>query len=77
MPKKEMDAHLKGIFVEMLSAFDQFSPYAIDPFLSELEEYLSQNQLNPIVNHMKRFDFDGAKQETVKIAKILNIDLER
>jgi len=77
MPKKEMDVpHLKKLFIEMLAAFDQFSPYAIEPFLSELKEYLSQDQLSPIVKHMERFDFDGAKQETVKLAKILKIDLE-
>ncbi|MBL7204031.1 MAG: Hpt domain-containing protein, partial [Desulfobacteraceae bacterium] len=77
MPKKEMDvAHLKALFIEMLAAFDQFSPSAIEPFLSELKEYLSQDQLNPIVNHMERFDFDGAKQETVILAKTLKIDLE-
>jgi len=67
---------MKALFIEMLPAFDQFSPYAIEPFLSELKEYLSQDQLNPTVNHMERFDFDGAKQETVKLAKALKIDLE-
>ncbi|MBL7205710.1 MAG: response regulator [Desulfobacteraceae bacterium] len=77
MPKKEMDvAHLKELFIKMLAAFDEFSPNAIEPFLSELKAYLSQDQLNPVVNHMERFDFDGAKQETVKIAKMLKVDLE-
>ncbi|MBL7225662.1 MAG: PAS domain S-box protein [Desulfobacteraceae bacterium] len=77
MPKKEMDiAHLRALFIEMLAAFDQFSPYAIEPFLAELKEYLSQDQLSPIVAHMERFDFDGAKQETVKLAKTLKIALE-
>ena len=77
MPKKEMDMpHLTALFIEMLATFDQFSPYAIEPFLSDLKEYLSQDQLNPIVKHMERFDFDGAKQETVKLAKTLKIDLD-
>jgi hypothetical protein len=60
----------------MLAAFDQFSPYVIEPFLSELKEYLSHDQLTPIVKHMEKFDFDGAKQETVKLANTLNINLE-
>jgi len=60
----------------MLAALDQFNPYAIEPFLSELKEYLSQDQLSPIVNHMEQFDFDGTKQETFKLAKTLRIDLE-
>jgi len=76
--KKEMDAaYLKELFIKMLAAFDQFSPYAIEPFLSELKEYLSQDQLNPIVAYMERFDFDGAKQETVRLAKALKIDLDK
>ena len=77
MLKKEMDiAHLKELLIKMLAAFDQFNPYAIEPFLSEMKTYLSKDQLNPIVKHMERFDFDGAKQETVKLAKTLQIDLE-
>jgi len=76
MPKKKMDvAHLKELFIKMLAAFDQFSPYAIEPFLSELKAYLSQDQLNPIVKHVERFDFDGAKQATVNLSKTLQIDL--
>jgi len=78
MPKKEMDiAHLTALFIKMFAAFDLFSPSVVEPFLSELKEYLSQDQLSPIVNHMERFDFDGAKQETVKLAKTLKIDLEK
>ena len=77
MPKKEMDMpHLTELFIKMLAAFDQFSPYAIQPFLSELKEYLSQDQLSPIVAHVERFDFDGAIQETAKLAETLRIDLE-
>ena len=67
--------YLTALFIKMLAAFDHYSPDVIEPVLSELKEYLSQDQLNPIVNHMERFDFDGAKQETVKLAKILKIDL--
>ncbi len=77
MPKKEMDVpRLKELFAEMLAAFDQFSPYAIQPFLSELEKYLLQDQLYPIVKHVERFDFDEAKRETVNLTSSLNIDLE-
>jgi HPt (histidine-containing phosphotransfer) domain-containing protein len=76
-PKKEIEvAHLKALFIDMIAAFDQFSPDVIEPFLSELKEYLSQDQLNPIVKHMERFDFDGAKQETVNLTKTLKIDLD-
>ncbi|MBL7216678.1 MAG: response regulator, partial [Desulfobacteraceae bacterium] len=78
MPKKEMDvAHLKELFVKMMAAFDEYSPNALEPFLPELKAYLSQDQLSPIVNHMERFDFDGAKQEMVKIAKMLKVELDK
>jgi len=62
IPKKEMDVpYLTALFIKMLAAFDHYSPDVIEPVLSELKEYLSQDQLNPIVKHMERFDFDGAK----------------
>ena len=77
MPRKEMDmTNLKELFTKMLVAFDEFSPYAVEPFLSELKGYLSREQLAPIVAHMERFDFDGAAQETIKLTKMLEISLE-
>jgi HPt (histidine-containing phosphotransfer) domain-containing protein len=77
VPKKELDIpHLTTLLVEMMSTFDQFNPYSIEPILSELNGYLSRDQLNPIVEHIERFDFDGAKRETLNLAKILKIDLE-
>jgi len=75
-PKKELNIpHLKELFVEMLAAFDQYSPYAIEPYLSELRQYLSQDDLKPIISYMDRFDFDGAKQQTAGLAGKLHIDL--
>jgi PAS domain S-box-containing protein len=76
-PTKEMDiAHLTELFIKMLAAFDQYSPSLIEPFLPELEAYFSQEQLSSLMSHIERFDFNGAKQETVKLAKTLKIDLE-
>ena len=77
VPKKEMDMpHLTTLFIEMLSAFDQYSPGVIGPFLVELGAYFSQEQLSPIERYMEQFDFDGAKQETINLAKRVQIDLE-
>jgi len=76
-PKKEIDTtHLKELFVNVLPAFNEFSPYAIEPFLSELKKYLTQDQLNPIADHIERFDFEGAKAKTIQLAETLKINLE-
>ena len=69
------EEHLKRIFCGMLQAFDQFNPSDVEPFVSELKVYLSNKQLKSIVDHMEQFDFDGAKQESIKLAKTLQIDL--
>ena len=74
MPKKKKDpAHLKELFNNMLPAFDQFSPNAVEPFLSELEAYLSREQLDAIVKYIELFEFESAKQETIKLGKTLGI----
>ena len=76
IPKKEIDiGHLEALFRDMLAAFDQYNPSVIEPFLHDLETYFSQKQLSPIVHYMERFDFDGAKQETVNFAKSFQVDL--
>ncbi len=75
--KKETDvAHLKALFIKMLAAFNRFDPNAVEPYLSELKEYLSLDQLSPIEKHLERFDFDKAKRETLRLAKTLQIELE-
>lgn len=77
MPKKKLDEkYLKRLFTDMLPAFDELSPYALDPFMSKLAEYFTREQLNPISEHIERFDFNRARQETVKLAKPLMISLE-
>ncbi len=78
MPEKEMNLpYLETLFTRMLAAFDQFSPYSVEPFLSELEEYLTQDQLNPVKECIERFDFDKAKKEAVKLAGALGMNHEK
>ena len=73
---KKMDiTHLKDIFSKMLAAFAQLNPYVIEPFIAELKMYFAQDQLNPIVEYIERFEFEGAKQETIKLAETLKIEL--
>lgn len=74
---KEKDkSHLTKLFMKMLPAFDLYNPSAIEPFLTELEAYLPQEQLLPIVNRMDRFDMDAAREETFHLLKKLHIGLE-
>lgn len=76
--KKEIDTvHLEKLFTEMTAAFDQYSPVAIEPFLSELEAYFLKKQLSHIKRAMERFDFDKARQKTIELAKTLEIDMEK
>ncbi len=73
-PEKKEVSQLKILFKNMLMAFDQFNPYDLKPFLSELINYVPPNQLDPIIGYLKRFDFENAKRATVKLAKNLKID---
>ena len=78
MPKKEMHpSHLTSIFNEMLAAYDQFNPYILQPFIEQLEDYFSKDKLTPISRNLERFEFGRAKEETIKLAKTLNLDLEK
>ncbi len=75
-PIKELNVpHTTELFIKMLTAFNELNPYIIEPFLSELNTYLSQEQLNPIVDCIEQFDFEGAQQETIKLTEILKLDL--
>ncbi len=61
---------------EMLEAFEQFNPDAVEPHLKELKSYLSEQQVAPIAKRIDEFHFIGAKEETIKLAKELGIDVE-
>ncbi len=75
--KKELDMRQAAlIFQKIMKAFDQYNPAAVEPFLKELNEYLSSSQLNPIVQCLDQYDIDAAKEETIKLAKTFNINLE-
>ncbi|MDM8525103.1 response regulator [Desulfococcaceae bacterium HSG8] len=66
---------LKEILREMTDSFDQFNPDAAAPFLEKLEAMLSSDRLNPVKQHLERFNFKGARAETEKLAKNLGIDV--
>ena len=68
--------HLTPVFKDMLKAFDQLDPAEIEPFLEALGQYLSTNQLKPIIDNLEIFNFDNAKLETIFLITSLGIDLE-
>ncbi len=77
-PKKVWDqAFVAQLLNEILKALDNYNPYDVEPFLNELKEYLSSQQVKPIEKCIGEFNFDGAKNKTKNLAKNLKIDLEK
>lgn len=75
--EKEFDrASVKKLFYETLSAFEQFSPYAVEPILSQLGDHIGKHRLVSIAKPMNEFNFDEAKRQTLKLAQRLDLNLE-
>ncbi|MDM8521789.1 response regulator [Desulfococcaceae bacterium HSG8] len=66
---------LRGLFRKLLNSFEEYNPAAAEPFLEELSNSLSQRQTGPIRKEIDRFDFDEAREQTVKLAADLGIQL--
>lgn len=76
--EKEFDPHVvRAILKKMMDAFDQYNPRAVVPYLSELNPYILPEYLDPIAVRLEQFDTDGARDETIKLAKHFDIDLEK
>ncbi|MCP4347074.1 MAG: transporter substrate-binding domain-containing protein [Desulfobacterales bacterium] len=72
--KKELDMpYLREVFQDMIASFEEYTPSATEPFLEELGCYLSSQQIEPIKEKLNEFDFDRARDETVKLAQALGI----
>ncbi len=61
------------ILNELILSFDQYNPNSVEPHLNKLTEQLQPGLLNSIVDLVEKYDFDGAKAETIKLAKNLNV----
>lgn len=80
--KKEPDSILKKIdpdrigrlIKKMMSAFNHYSPQALNPLMKELENYIHRDQLIPILKNLDDLDFDTAKNEFIKLAESLHLD---
>ncbi len=65
---------LKELFRELLVSFEKYNPEAAEPLLDQLGRFLSPQQIDPILRHLDRFDFDKAGAETVKLAQDIGIE---
>ncbi|MDM8554467.1 ATP-binding protein [Desulfococcaceae bacterium HSG7] len=73
--EKKMDPALVAqLLRDMLNALEQLNPTAIEPFLSELTDYLPSSQLDPVKKQVARFNFKGAKKEIIKLASTLGLE---
>ncbi|WP_207687935.1 ATP-binding protein [Desulfonema limicola] len=67
---------LTELFREMMVTFDEYNPLKVEPYIEKLPKYISPSRLDPIKQELDRFDFDGAKKETLRLAASLGIDIE-
>ncbi|MCP4351072.1 MAG: transporter substrate-binding domain-containing protein [Desulfobacterales bacterium] len=67
---------LEELIRKMLASFEEYNPLAVGPFLEQLDRFLSPEQLAPIKQQVDKFDFDGARDETLKLASGLGIKYE-
>lgn len=75
--KKPMDYNkLDLLFRKMLNAFEEYDPSAIEPFIKELNESFSFDDVNPIEKKLERFDLKGAREETLRLAQKVNIEID-
>lgn len=67
---------LAELLVELIHALDQDDPGVAEPVLDRLGRLLPQNLLKPVAGALETFDFIEAREETVRLAGQLNIDLQ-
>ncbi|MCP4353003.1 MAG: response regulator [Desulfobacterales bacterium] len=65
--------HLQKIFRRMLAGFDQYNPEDTEFLLPELMRFISADQVEPLQIHVDNFDFDGAREEALKLMQFLGI----
>jgi signal transduction histidine kinase/DNA-binding NarL/FixJ family response regulator len=74
---KELDPVLvKEILMNLIDSYKLYDPDETAPYLKELSDFFSDEDLAPINKMLGDFNFDGARDETIKFSKNLNIDLE-
>ncbi|MCP4351925.1 MAG: transporter substrate-binding domain-containing protein [Desulfobacterales bacterium] len=59
---------LRKLFRGMLASFEEYNPASVEPFIEELNRFFDPRKVDPIKIQIERFEFDGAKDETVRLA---------
>ncbi|MFH2092283.1 MAG: ATP-binding protein [Pseudomonadota bacterium] len=72
--KKIDPDRISRLLQKITDAFNQYSPHAIGPLIQELETYIHQDQLKPVIHYSEELDFDRAKKELIKLAQSLHPD---
>ncbi len=73
---KTSDSLLLELFQGLLDAFGEYDPAPVDPFLKRLKGSLSSDRIAPIEKRLLRFDFEGAKEETIRLARELGMHMD-
>jgi two-component system sensor histidine kinase EvgS len=74
VPREDIQ-YLKSLLQELLASFEQYNPEAAGPSLEKLDRSLSPSQTEPVRQTLSQFDFDKAREETLKLAQALGIDM--
>lgn len=76
-PKEILDINeLKEVFRGMVASCEEYSPDAVEIFLEKLKNSFSSRQTASIEYQVEHFDFDRAREETIRLAGELGIELE-
>ncbi|MBF0468345.1 MAG: PAS domain S-box protein [Desulfamplus sp.] len=65
----EANNNIRSLLSELISACDQYSPDEVYPFIKELQKHIKKEDLDPLLNRVEAFDFDGVKEEAVLLSK--------
>ena len=76
--ENEMEAMIdidivEGVFSHLIKALDELNPDATEPHLAQLKTWIKSEELNVLQRHIADFDFELAKEETIKLAQQLKI----
>ncbi|MDM8536175.1 ATP-binding protein [Desulfobacterales bacterium HSG17] len=66
---------LKNLFTHLINSFDTYDPSKSEPYLKQLSKVISPDDLAPIHEAIKRFDFDSAKAAALSLATQFGNDI--
>jgi len=67
---------ISDLLNSMIKSMDNSMLDDIESHLTKLADYLSSHRIDPVKKYLEQFDFERAKQETIKLASDLGLDLD-